>query len=186
MTPPQRDLELPSHCRSCPPETSPLPVVFLPGGPCRTQATPFLKATSPNPRNALWLCGQVHHPILGMLPTSSLVSKLPFHFMFCPYCPGKSYVSRINHINWVVFTHELAVKSASVPRIDWNFGYLRLQKTYSVRQGLLPVALGASFRTSCGQGREWRWGGGWVGVMGDLEGGKHIKRLRLHVQVMVA
>ena len=85
-----------------------------------------------------------------------------------------------------MFTHELAVKSASVPRIDWNFGYLRLQKTYSVRQGLLPVALGASFRTSCGQGREWRWGGGWVGVMGDLEGGKHIKRLRLHVQVMVA
>lgn len=27
---------------------------------------------------------------------------------------------------------------------------------------------------------------GWVGMMGDLEAGKHIKRLRLHVQVMVA
>jgi hypothetical protein len=28
--------------------------------------------------------------------------------------------------------------------------------------------------------------GGWVGMMGDLEAGKHIKRPRLHVQVMVA
>lgn len=101
--------------------------------------------------------------------------------MFCPYCPGKSDVSRINHINWAVVKRELAVKSASVPRIDWNWVPETRDKDLFSQAGPSSCCLRCAIQ-------DWLWTG-WrmeVGgeMMGGLEAGKHIKRPRLHVQVM--
>lgn len=94
-------------------ETAPFPRALPSPGqsffwvvPSGTRPLLSWKPLPPIPGNPLWPCGLAYYPTLGLPLTSSLVSKLPFHLTFLPFCQGKFDASRFClKVGWLICQH---------------------------------------------------------------------------------